>query len=165
MTDRKPPHLDMETWIDRQIREATERGLFDNLPGAGKPLPDLHTPDDELWWVKKYLRREGLSTEALLPTGLRLRAQIERLPDTVRELPSEWAVREAVNKLNQQITQWLRAPSGPGPAKPVDPDAIVERWKADRANTTPPTATPPGDPATTNQPKTRRWWLWRQRRR
>ena len=27
-----------ESWIDRQIREAIERGAFDDLPSAGKPL-------------------------------------------------------------------------------------------------------------------------------
>ena len=37
MTKRKPPETSWETWIDRQIRVATEEGAFDNLPGAGKP--------------------------------------------------------------------------------------------------------------------------------
>ncbi|GLZ01820.1 hypothetical protein Acsp02_90710 [Actinoplanes sp. NBRC 103695] len=27
-----------ESAVDRQLREAQERGEFDNLPGAGKPL-------------------------------------------------------------------------------------------------------------------------------
>jgi Domain of unknown function (DUF1992) len=40
MTERKPPDLSFTSWIDRQINEAAERGAFDNLPGAGKPLPD-----------------------------------------------------------------------------------------------------------------------------
>ncbi|NED90626.1 DUF1992 domain-containing protein, partial [Streptomyces sp. SID11233] len=38
MTQRKPPGLDFESWIDRQIREAEERGEFRAL--AGKPLPE-----------------------------------------------------------------------------------------------------------------------------
>ncbi len=29
----------VESSVERQIREAQERGEFDNLPGAGKPLP------------------------------------------------------------------------------------------------------------------------------
>lgn len=40
-----------ETSIDRQLREATERGDFDNLPGAGKPLPDHGREYEEDWWV------------------------------------------------------------------------------------------------------------------
>jgi hypothetical protein len=42
---RRPPFAlptQFESWIDKQIREAQERGDFDNLRGAGKPL----TPDD-----------------------------------------------------------------------------------------------------------------------
>lgn len=30
-----------ESWIDRQIREAQERGEFDDLPGAGEPIKGL----------------------------------------------------------------------------------------------------------------------------
>lgn len=41
MTERKPPGTSWETWIEAQIRVAREQGAFDNLPGAGKPLPDL----------------------------------------------------------------------------------------------------------------------------
>jgi hypothetical protein len=42
MTERKPPGMSFESWVDKQIREATERGEFDGLPGAGKPI-DLPT--------------------------------------------------------------------------------------------------------------------------
>lgn len=30
--------MSWESWIDTHIRIAQERGAFDNLPGAGKPL-------------------------------------------------------------------------------------------------------------------------------
>ncbi|GAT83553.1 molecular chaperone DnaJ [Streptomyces sp. F-3] len=40
MTERKPPGIPFESWVDRQIREAQQRGEFDRLPGAGRPLPD-----------------------------------------------------------------------------------------------------------------------------
>jgi len=61
MTERKPPGVGFETWVERQLREAAERGAFDDLPGAGKPIPDLDKPHDELWWVKQKLRRENFS--------------------------------------------------------------------------------------------------------
>src|SRR5581483_547563 len=60
MTTRKPPGVSFESWVDKQIREAVDRGEFDNLPGTGKPLPDAGEPDDENWWLKKYLRQEGV---------------------------------------------------------------------------------------------------------
>lgn len=132
MTERKPPGLDFETWIDRQIRTARERGEFDDLPGTGKPLPELGN-EDELSWVKKYVEREGLSTEALLPPAVQLRKEIERLPDTVAELRSEDAVRELVAELNLRIVDWLRAPSGPRvKVAPVDVEETVRRWRERR---------------------------------
>jgi hypothetical protein len=38
MTERKPSGMSFTSWIDQQINEAKERGLFDNLPGEGKPF-------------------------------------------------------------------------------------------------------------------------------
>ena len=65
MTERKPPGTSFEPWIEAQLRVAMEEGAFDNLPGAGKPLPDrgqLHDPLSA--WVKQLAEREQLS---LLP--------------------------------------------------------------------------------------------------
>ena len=61
MTARKPTGVGWESWTDRQVREAEERGEFEDLPGARQPIPDLDRPFDELWWVKNKLQREGLS--------------------------------------------------------------------------------------------------------
>jgi hypothetical protein len=123
-----------ESLVDREIRLAQERGEFDNLPGAGKPLPGWGEPADELWWVKGYLRREGLPTEALLPTSLPLARQIERLPEAVRGLRSEQLVRDAVSELNRRIADYLRAPSGPHvPVRPVDPETVLRQWRASRS--------------------------------
>ena len=70
MTERKPPDLSLTSWIDRQINEAAERGAFDNLPGAGKPLPKRSEEDAAQAWLRGYLRREGVPAEELLPTPL-----------------------------------------------------------------------------------------------
>ena len=56
MTERKPPDLSFTSWIDRQINEAAERGAFDNLPGAGKPLPKRTSADAAEAWLRDYLR-------------------------------------------------------------------------------------------------------------
>lgn len=130
MTD---PQSRYESLIDQQIRTARERGDFDDLPGMGKPLPGRGMPDDDLWWVKGYLRREGISMESMLPTSLRLAKRLERLPGTVARLGSEQAVRAAVADLNREIEEYLRAPSGPHvPLRPADADTVVARWRADR---------------------------------
>lgn len=132
MTERKPWNVPFESWVERQIRLAQERGEFDNLAGAGKPLPHINDTD-ELWWVKRKLREEGLSTEALLPPSLQLRREVERLADTVRDLPTEQSVRDLVADLNRRIADHLRAPSGPVvPVHKVDAEAAVTAWRARR---------------------------------
>ena len=130
MTERKPAAMTFESWIDRQIRVAQERGDFDDLAGAGRPLPGAGEAHDELWWVKGYVEREGLSGEALLPTPLRLRKEVERLPEVVREPPTERAVRETAAELNGRIADWLRTATGPRvPIGLVRVDELVEHWR------------------------------------
>src|SRR5689334_7745374 len=73
-----------ESRIDRAIREAQERGDFDNLPGTGKPLPDRGELHDEDWWLKQLIERENLT--GLAPTSLRLRKEVEELDEHVGTL-------------------------------------------------------------------------------
>jgi hypothetical protein len=145
-----------ESLIEQQIRLAQERGDFDDLPGSGKPLPDRGEREDELWWVRDYLRREGLSNEALLPTALQLARQLERLQETAGKLKSEQAVRALVAALNRRIEDYLRAPSGPHVAvKQVDVDRVVEQWHESRP--------PPAPPPVREEPPRRRWGRKRER--
>ncbi len=53
-----------ESLAERLIREAAERGEFDDLPGAGQPIPDLQKGYDPAWWAKEWLRRTKLADEA-----------------------------------------------------------------------------------------------------
>ncbi|HET6242100.1 MAG TPA: DUF1992 domain-containing protein, partial [Arthrobacter sp.] len=48
---------------DNRIQQAIEEGQFDNLPGTGKPIPDIDEPYDPMWWVKQWVRREKLGRE------------------------------------------------------------------------------------------------------
>jgi hypothetical protein len=45
-----------------------EEGDFDNLPGLGKPIPDIDEPYDPMWWVRPWVRREGMGR--MLAAGL-----------------------------------------------------------------------------------------------
>ncbi|MGX6509848.1 DnaJ family domain-containing protein [Rhodococcus sp. SJ-2] len=131
MTERKRPDVSFETWIERQIRVAQERGDFDNLPGAGKPIPNHGS--DEMWWLKSYLEREGLSGEALLPPELQLRKEIERLPESVRTIPTEKDVRQVVADLNRRVAACLLSPERlPVPLHKVDVDEVLDAWRAER---------------------------------
>ena len=146
-----------ESAVEAKIRSAQERGEFDNLPGAGKPLPGRNEPYDEMWWIKGFLKREKLPTDLLLPTPLKLRRRIEQLPAELRDLRNEQAVREIVTALNTDIVAWLRIPEGPRVVvRPVDIDDAVRQWRAHRERT----ATPQPPPA----PSRRTRLPWRRRR-
>lgn len=107
-----------ETAIDRAVREAQERGAFDDLPGKGKPLRGLDKPHDDNWWLNDWMQREGVSMEELLPTSIRLKKEIDRLPMTPRALSDESAVRDAINELNGRILDFLRAGGAGCPYRP-----------------------------------------------
>ena len=67
MTERKPPGMSFETWVDRQIAQAQERGEFAQLSGAGRPLQDLDREQTAYDWALAKARREGVDTGAMLP--------------------------------------------------------------------------------------------------
>ena len=48
-----------ESLPERLIREAMEAGEFDDLPGRGNPLPGAGQPDDDLWWVRAWVKRSA----------------------------------------------------------------------------------------------------------
>jgi len=156
MTERKPPETTFASWIDQQINEAAERGAFDNLPGAGQPIPRRGESGDGQAWLRDYLRREGVSAEELLPTPLRLRKEIERLTATVQDLSSEREVRELVTGLNQRILQWRRIPVGPPVfLRLVDEEEMLARWREARPGPSFPAPAEPEPPSP--------WPRWRHR--
>jgi hypothetical protein len=132
MTERKPKDMSFEGFVERQIREAQERGEFENLPGAGKPLAGLDQPYDEMWWVRDLMRREQLS---VLPPALELKREIERGLEEAMRLGSEGRVRHLVKLLNHKIIQANKtAMQGPATSLGIlDADAVVARWRRQRA--------------------------------
>ncbi|MEK8072249.1 DnaJ family domain-containing protein [Rhodococcoides navarretei] len=134
MTERKKPGVTFESWVDKQIREAQDNGAFEGLEGTGKPIP-VGDPGDELWWVRGYLKRENLPADALLPTALQLRKEIERLPSTLIGIRREDSAREVLNELNARIVDWIRFPTPPiVPLGPVDVETWMESWRINRAD-------------------------------
>jgi hypothetical protein len=129
MTQRKPPGLSFDTWIDVQIREAKQRGLFDGLVGAGKPQTNLAEAEDPFWWAKQLLERESVS---YLPPALEVRVRARKLREVLASLPSERALREAVEALNADIRRVNRsATDGPPTVQaPLDADELAAQWRA-----------------------------------
>jgi Domain of unknown function (DUF1992) len=123
-----------ESSIDRQLREAAERGEFDNLPGAGKPLPDHGRDYEDDWWVKDWLEREGANA-AVIPPTLALRREIEDLEKQADRLRTEREVRDYVAELNERLRK-ARVGLMDGPPvvlPPLDADEVVAGWRERRA--------------------------------
>jgi hypothetical protein len=136
MTERKPPGASWESWIEAQIRVAQEAGAFDNLPGAGKPLPNIGQEYDPLWWVKQLAEREQLS---LLPPSLELLRKVEKELAAIGKLPDEATVRRQVAALNVEIAR-LNATVVEGPPTrlgKLDVDQVVAKWRRSRSTTPP----------------------------
>jgi hypothetical protein len=128
VTERKPPGISFESWVDRLIREARARGEFDDLPGAGKPLPGRNKPYDPDWWVKQKLRRENV---APLPPTLVLRREAEDARSAAMRARSEREVREIMAEINEKIVEAIRKPCAGPPLNlmPFDVERIVDDWR------------------------------------
>jgi hypothetical protein len=131
MTERKPSGTSWETWIDEQIRVAREQGAFDNLPGAGKPLPNLGQEEDLAWWVKQLIQREQLS---ILPPSLELLRKVEKELAAIEKIHDEATVRRRLAALNAEIAK-INATVTEGPPtrlSTLNIDKVVERWRRTR---------------------------------
>lgn len=119
--------------MDKQIRDAEARGEFEQLAGAGKPLPpEVESTYDELWWVKRKMAREGFS---VLPPALALRKEAEDALEAALAAPSERIVRKILTEINARISEMMFKPP-PGPPlgkKPYDVEDVVRQWRERRA--------------------------------
>ena len=133
MTERKPASVSWETWIEAQIREARERGEFENLPGYGKPLANLDGNHDEMWWIRNWLKRNDIG---FTPPSIALRKAAEDLLGSLEEFPTERGLRAALDELNDRIRTANRTPVFDGPPSnmmPLDVEPVVTRWAELRA--------------------------------
>lgn len=65
--------------INQRIREAEADGAFDNLPGAGKPLPEEDDPENAL--INRLIRENGAVPE-FVSLGRELKTLREALAAT-----------------------------------------------------------------------------------
>lgn len=157
MTERKPPGVSFETWVERQISQAQERGDLAAPAGTGRPLQNLDREESAYDWVLAKARREGVDTGAMLPPGLRLRRERDDLPARAARLATEAEVRALAEDYNARVEAFWRQPAEsrwaavPGLA---DVEALVAGWLRDRPAPAevplPAVQAPPARP--------RRWW-------
>ncbi len=121
-----------ERWVDLQVQQAMERGDFDDLPGAGKPLGDLGAPEDRDWWLKKLIEREQVT--GVLPAALQLRKEDAELDALLDREHAEQPVRDLLEDFNRRVVEARRQLQGGPPV--VTPtravEAEVQRWRERR---------------------------------
>lgn len=114
-------------WVEQQLRIAQERGDFDNLPGAGKPLEGLGAEHDPDWWLKKLVEREHIS---VLPPALALRTEDLELGDRLDRMSTESEVRRELEEFNARVRgARMQLEGGPPVITPErEADAEVAAW-------------------------------------
>ncbi len=90
-----------ETLAERRIREARERGLFDNLSGAGEPSPDLDQQRPEGWWANRMVKDERSKLKRA-----ELDEQVQLAMPALWRLRTEQDVRGRIDELNAEIRDY-----------------------------------------------------------
>ena len=123
-----------------------ERGDFDDLPGAGKPIADLGEHHDPDWWIKKLVERENI---AVLPPSVQLRKEDAELDARLDKLTREDDVRRELEDFNKRVVAArYRLPEGPPlVTMPRDVEATVAAWAGATACTAADAAAPTAEAA------------------
>ncbi len=146
-----------QTWVDLQLRRAMERGDFDDLPGAGKPIEGLGGRHDPDWWLKKLVERERIS---VLPASLQLRKDDADLDGRLDELVVEREVRREVEEFNARVIRARYTPVDGTPpliTMPRDVEATLAGWRERRAQSLAAQAARRAEETARPAPR-RRWW-------
>lgn len=119
--------------VEMSIQQAIRRGEFDDLPGAGKPIPGLGQSHDPDWWIRRKIESEKLT--GLGPPALMLRVEDRELDAKLDELHHEHDVREALEDFNRRVIEARRQLlGGPPVVTPTrDIEAEIRAWRERRA--------------------------------
>jgi len=143
--------------VEVSIEQAIRRGDFDDLPGAGKPIPGLGATTDPDWWIRRKIERERLT--GLGPPALTLRTEYASLASTLDELRTAEEVREHLEDFNKRVIEARRQLLGGPPVvtPTVEIDEWVAGWKQRRADA----ARRVAQQATSEHRPPPRWRFWR----
>ena len=92
----------LQKLVEKRIKEAQERGEFDNLPGHGEPIQiedDSHIPED-LRLAYKILKNADC-----IPPELQLKKEIRQMEDMLEGIPDEKEKYRQIKKINYKIMQ------------------------------------------------------------
>ena len=112
-------------WLEKKIAEATKRGDFDDLPGAGKPLEVLDRGYDPSWWAKAFISRERA-----MDAGIDLMAEIDRTLPAVLATSDLGDVACRVEECNAEIRGVNEHADVVDRLHLLDMGVIEQRWAA-----------------------------------
>ncbi|MDL9981492.1 DUF1992 domain-containing protein [Microbacterium candidum] len=120
--------LERAAVVETAIQQAIRRGEFDDLPGAGKPIPRLGDHHDPDWWIRRKIETEQL--RGLGPAALTLRVENAELDALLDGLVRETDVRETLEDFNRRVIEARRQlQGGPPVVTPTrDVEAEVAAW-------------------------------------
>lgn len=129
----RPAAVNVASIADTAIEQAIRRGDFDDLPGAGKPIPGLGDHHDPDWWIRRKMHTEKLT--GLGPAALTLRVEDAALSDRLDALHREAEVRETLEDFNRRVRHArMQLNGGPPVITPTrDIDAEVTAWRERRS--------------------------------
>ncbi|QKJ20443.1 DUF1992 domain-containing protein [Microbacterium hominis] len=129
---RQPTATDRAAYVETAIQQAIRRGDFDDLPGAGKPIPGLGTSHDPDWWIRRKIESEKLT--GLGPPALTLRVESAELDARLDALARETDVRDALEDFNRRVRHArMQLQGGPPVVTPLrDVDAEIAAWRSRR---------------------------------
>jgi hypothetical protein len=62
--DERGPEMRPVDPIERRLLEAMADGSWDDLPGAGRPLPDIDRDYEPGWWARRWVEMQRRSDAA-----------------------------------------------------------------------------------------------------
>jgi len=136
--------------IDEQIRQAIQRGDFDDLPGKGKPLDLSENPHEDPGWRTAYrMLKESGYTLPWIETRRKIELDFERVLKTLEQnwtwrkqavgrralmhAEKEWQqalqkFRIDINKLNNRIRNYnLEIPSDQFQRRQINADIEIQK--------------------------------------
>jgi len=110
-------------WLEKAIAEAVDRGDFDDLAGAGRPIERLDRVYDPSWWAKGFVTRERARD-----AGVALQAEVARALPVLLATADLGEVRARVAQWNGDIARINRELDARDQIQDVDLEDVEGRW-------------------------------------
>jgi hypothetical protein len=122
---REPPAERSASAVEDAIRQAMEEGRFDDLPGAGRPLPGRGQADPPGWWAQRLLdeeKRRRLAEEES--------KELEEQVSSIWLIGDEATARSAISALARRVAEVNAGRPSDTRVPDLDPEQLIGEWRA-----------------------------------